>query len=266
MNRIGIDAGGTLTKVVYFERDTRHHRFFQTSDLDGLGKWINWLSPDSEYYVTGGKAGVLKNILANSTLVPEFEAVCSGSAYLVSEEHQINRPFILANIGTGTSFFYVDWKNNEYRRLMGTGLGGGTILGLGRILTGLDSFEEIISLAATGKREKVDLLVRDLYEHEEPPIPGYLTAANFAGKRTGDETPNDSLRALINMAAENTVLLAARAAEAEGINTIVFTGGALTGNTLLRSDLSQFRNLMDYEPVFLENGAFAGAVGCILNS
>jgi type II pantothenate kinase len=266
MNKIGIDAGGTLTKVTYHEKGTRHYKIFPSGDLAGFGQWIQWLSPSSEYYVTGGKAWAIQKILRNATTIPEFEAVCKGSAFLLSEEYQMKRPFILANIGTGTSFFFVDQEQSEYRRLLGTGMGGGTILGIGKILSGKDSFSEIISLAETGNREKVDLLVRDLYENEEPPIPGHLTAGNFAGQMSGDETPNDSLRSVINMVAENTVLLAGRAAETEGAKTIVFTGGGLSGNPLLRADLSQFQDFMGYEPVFLTNGAFAGAIGCILNS
>jgi type II pantothenate kinase len=264
MNKIGIDAGGTLTKVVYYERGSRHYKTYPSGDLSKLSQWLQWIAPSSDIYVTGGKAGKVKNLLKNCTEIPEFEAVCKGSAYLLSEEHQIEDPFILVNIGTGTSLFFVHRDTKENRRLIGTGMGGGTILGLGKTLSGKNSFSDIISLAKTGNREKVDLLVRDLYEDEDPPIPGHLTAANFAGDLTGEETASDSLRSLINMIAENTVLLASRAAEAGGTKTIVFTGGALTGNPLLKSDLSQFQDIIEYDPVFLANGAFAGAVGCII--
>ncbi|WP_421384821.1 type II pantothenate kinase [Bacillus salacetis] len=266
MNKVGIDAGGTLTKVVYHERGLRHFKIFPSNDIGSLSQWIQWLSPSSEYYVTGGKAGKVKNLLKTAVQIPEFEAVCKGSAVLLSEEHQIGGPFILVNIGTGTSMFLVDQEKQEYRRLIGTGLGGGTLLGLGKILSGLDSFRDIISLAASGKRENVDLLVKDLYEDGDTPIPGRLTAANFAGDYKGKGNPNDSLRSLINMIAENTVLLAARLAEMEGTKTILFTGGALAGNHLLKTDLSQFQDILQYEPVFLANGAFSGAVGCIINS
>jgi type II pantothenate kinase len=266
MNKVGVDAGGTLTKIVYYERGIRHFKTFPSSDLRGLSQWIQWLSPSSEFYVTGGKAGRIKHYLNNAGEISEFEAVCNGAACLFYEQHQNERPFILANIGTGTSLFYVNKETQEYRRLVGTGMGGGTIMGLGKILSGKGSFSEIISLAKSGNREKVDLLVKDLYENEAPPIPGHLTAANFAGEFTGNETSSDSLRSLINMIAENIVLLAARAAEAEETKTILFTGGALAGNPLLQADLSKFQDLIEYEPVFLKNGAFTGAVGSIISS
>lgn len=266
MNKVGIDAGGSLTKVVFHEKGRRHYKTFPSRDINQMSQWIQWLSPSSEFYVTGGKAGLVKKILNNSTEISEFKAVCEGSAHLLAEEHARQGPFILANIGTGTSFFLVNQEKGEYRRLLGTGMGGGTIMGLGKILSGKVSFSEIISEAKSGNRENVDLLVKDLYEDEEPPIPGFLTAANFAGDLSGEETPNDSLRSMINMIAETIILLAARAAETEGIKTIVFTGGALSGNPLLKSDLSQFVDIMEYEPVFLANGAFAGAIGSVINS
>ncbi|WP_409253869.1 type II pantothenate kinase [Bacillus sp. SCS-153A] len=266
MNKVGIDAGGTLTKVIYNENGKRHFKTFPSKDIDSMSRWLQWLAPSSEFFVTGGKAAAVKSILNNCTEIPEFKAVCSGSAHLMGEEHERQDPFILANIGTGTSFFLVDHKKREYRRLLGTGMGGGTIMGLGKILSGKDTFNEIISLAESGNRENVDLLVSDLYDGEEPPIPGHLTAANFAGDLSNMETPNDALRSLINMIAENIILLATRAAELEGLKTIVFTGGALSGNPLLKEDLSQFADMIEYEPVFLADGVYAGAVGSLINS
>ncbi|WP_113930038.1 type II pantothenate kinase [Bacillus sp. P14.5] len=263
MNKIGIDAGGTLIKVVYNEGGARHYKTFSSRDLDSLSQWLRWLSPHSEFCLTGGRAGQIKNLFENASEIPEFEAVCSGAAILLYEEHQKKNPFILANVGTGTSLFYVDPERNQHRRLAGTGMGGGTIMGLGRLLAGLESFSEIIQTAQSGNREKVDLLVKDLYENEKPPIPGHLTAANFAGEFSGEETPADALRSLINMVAENIILLSSREAQAEGIKTIVFSGGALKGNTLLKKDFGQFQDIIEYEPVFLENGAYAGAIGCL---
>jgi type II pantothenate kinase len=42
-------------------------------------------------------------------------------------------------------------------------LGGGTFLGLCCLLTGCETFEEAIELAAEGDSHKVDKLVKDIY-------------------------------------------------------------------------------------------------------
>lgn len=51
------------------------------------------------------------------------------------------QPFILVNIGSGVSILAVRGEN-DYKRISGTSLGGGTFLGLCRLLTRCKSFEE----------------------------------------------------------------------------------------------------------------------------
>ena len=54
-------------------------------------------------------------------------------------------PYLLVNIGTGVSILRVD-SEGQYERVSGSGLGGGTFVGLGRLLTGETSFEKLLSL------------------------------------------------------------------------------------------------------------------------
>ena len=61
-------------------------------------------------------------------------------------------------IGTGTSVLALG--AGHAKRVGGSALGGGTLLGLGRLLLGVDSFDEICALAARGDRRSVDLLRR----------------------------------------------------------------------------------------------------------
>lgn len=68
----------------------------------------------------------------------------------------------VVNIGSGVSILAVDGPDN-YRRVSGTSLGGGTFLGLCCLLTHCTTFEEAIELAARGNNENVDKLVRDIY-------------------------------------------------------------------------------------------------------
>ena len=42
-------------------------------------------------------------------------------------------------------------------------MGGGTFWGLGRLLTGVSNFDELLDLAEQGSREGVDTLVKDIY-------------------------------------------------------------------------------------------------------
>lgn len=60
-------------------------------------------------------------------------------------------------------------------------IGGGTFLGLCCLLTGCNSFEEAIQLAAKGDNTHVDKLVRDIYggDYERFDLPGNLVASRL---------------------------------------------------------------------------------------
>lgn len=76
-------------------------------------------------------------------------------------------PFLVVNIGSGVSILAV-YSPDKYKRVTGTSLGGGTFLGLCCLLTGCETFEEAIQLAASGDSTKVDKLVRDIYGGDYP--------------------------------------------------------------------------------------------------
>lgn len=60
-------------------------------------------------------------------------------------------------------------------------IGGGTFLGLCCLLTGCNTFEEAIELAAGGDNTHVDKLVRDIYggDYERFGLPGDLVASRY---------------------------------------------------------------------------------------
>ncbi|KAF5276058.1 hypothetical protein FQA39_LY00854 [Lamprigera yunnana] len=90
-------------------------------------------------------------------------------------------PFLVVNIGSGVSVLAVYGPNN-YKRVSGTSIGGGTFLGLCCLLTGCNSFEEAIELAESGDNRNVDKLVRDIYggDYDRFGLPGDLVASSFS--------------------------------------------------------------------------------------
>ncbi len=61
-------------------------------------------------------------------------------------------------------------------------IGGGTLLGLANLLTGVNDFDTILSLSKTGDNNNVDMLVRDIYGDSSPfkELKGDLLASSFA--------------------------------------------------------------------------------------
>ena len=71
-------------------------------------------------------------------------------------------PYLLVNIGSGVSIICIT-AAGEWERVGGTAMGGGTFWGLGRLLTGVSNFDELLAMAEEGSREGVDTLVKDIY-------------------------------------------------------------------------------------------------------
>ncbi|XP_072335111.1 pantothenate kinase 1 isoform X4 [Scyliorhinus torazame] len=92
-------------------------------------------------------------------------------------------PMLLVNIGSGVSILAVYSKDN-YKRVTGTSLGGGTFLGLCCLLTGCETFEEALEMAAKGDSTNVDKLVKDIYggDYERFGLLGCAVASRGSGR------------------------------------------------------------------------------------
>lgn len=264
MKEIGIDAGGTLIKIAYEEQGKLHVKSYPQNKLKEVVQWIQIVSPTATLKSTGGKRESIANLVQNRyELVDEFQAIINGTSYLLEEEKiKIGNEYILVSIGTGTSVFHV--HTDGFDRLLGSGIGGGTFLGLGKLLSGKTRFEELTDLASRGDREKSDLLVKDIYATGDAPLLGNLTAANFGKAGFQKALPEDHMSALNQLIGEVIISLASLAARSKQVKPIVFVGSTLSGNAPLKSVLSSFQDWMDYTPVFLEKGAYAGAIGTIM--
>jgi type II pantothenate kinase len=144
-------------------------------------------------------------------------------------------------------------------RVGGTALGGGTMLGLGRLLLGADSFSALAALAVQGDRRRVDLLVGDVYRGTAPTIAADLTASSFA--KLASTRPADVAHALMGLVGENVALICGGLARGAGVEAIVYCGSTLAGNPALRAILEEITTRFGHRPLFLARGAFCGAVG-----
>ena len=266
MQRItaGIDAGGTLIKMVYKENESMHYRKFPNSEMDSALSWLKMSAPALHVSLTGGKASLIqKKYFQDSIICPEFEATCEGVRFLLSAENKrVEENYLIVNIGTGTSWHVV--KGDKVERILGSGMGGGTFTGLGSLLTqGLD-YHKLTGLAKIGNKGHVDMLVKDIYESAETPINGELTAANFAKGKKLKHTDADRLASLSNMIAETIVLLTSQAAAIHQVKNAVIIGSAIVGNPSLKNGLEFYTNMVGLSTVFLEKGEYCGAIGAYL--
>ncbi|XP_052903565.1 pantothenate kinase 3 isoform X2 [Anopheles moucheti] len=181
-------------------------------------------------------------------------------------------PFILVNVGSGVSVLAVRGPDN-YKRISGTSLGGGTFLGLCCLLTGCETFEEAIQLATKGDHTKVDKLVKDIYggDYERFGLPGELVASSFGQmhlpERRQSVSKEDLAHAILVTITNNIGSIARMCASNEKIEKVVFVGNFLRVNPISMKLLAY---AMDYwskgtlKALFLEHEGYFGAVGCLL--
>ncbi len=152
------------------------------------------------------------------------------------------------------------------KRLGGTGVGGGTLLGLAKLMTGESDFKTLMELAAQGHRDQADLTVAHIYEGARPPIPGDLTASNFGRVLENSRRISnaDKVAAVIGMVAETITSLTLFAARNEGLRTAVFIGSIFADNPVMKNTVHRYCSLCSLESLIPENGRFSGAVGAYL--
>ena len=244
---IGIDIGGSTTKICGFKiKDKTLIRPFyikasdQISSLYGaLGKFtsendIN-LSEIQKIQITGVGSTFISDDLYKipTKIVEEFEATGRGGLYLSNLSEAI-----VVSMGTGTSIVMAG-KNGHNIRLGGTGVGGGTLQGLSKMLLNVSGTDNIIALAEHGDLKNIDLKIGDITKKDIiPGMPDHLTASNF-GKVSDLATKSDIALGILNMVYETIGMMSIFAASKFALKDIVLTGNL----TYIKQSVEIFDNL-----------------------
>lgn len=270
VTKIGIDAGGTLTKVAYLdEKNELVLNHFQSHDLQSVADFIEQYPTITKIAMTGGRAEQLREFLtseAEIVYLVEFEATLIGVKYLLQkEDHDFNEA-IITNIGSGTSIHHM--KGDTYSRVGGTGIGGGTLVGLSGLLTNVYSYREMSNLAQQGTRSNIDLLVADIFQGQEVPVPlkPDLTASNFGKIGINPQQQyekEDKLAAVAHLVGEVITTLSIQLAEQKGANHIVYIGTTLKDHEVLQQVIQDYTELKNKTAIFLQDRGFSGAIGAL---
>lgn len=262
--KVGIDAGGTLIKIV---QESQQGRSYETELTTNISEVIAWLNANTfeSISLTGGNAGVIaENLNTEAKIFVEFDASSKGLGMLLKEQgHHINE-YIFANVGTGTSLHFFDGQ--QQHRVGGLGTGGGMIQGLGYLLSQITDYEALTNLAQSGDRDTIDLKVKHIYKDTEPPIPGELTAANFGNVLHNldvDFSPANKLASVVGIVGEVITTMAITVARENKTENVVYIGSSFNNNPLLREVIEDYTVLRGFKPFYIENGAFSGALGAI---
>ena len=226
---VGIDIGGSTTDAVFLDGETRVVSVEANDPVaaaaGAFGKLIGELrlppAAITTIAATGGGARRLGDELLGVPVVkvPELTAIGVGGTTLAER-----REALVVSMGTGTAMVAV--RDGEIRHVGGTGVGGGTLLGLSKHLLNVGQLTTLEELAERGDLSRIDLTVGDVAGGPVGNLPADATASNF-GKVSSDAKPEDKARALVNMIAEVIVVVSVLAARANGLESIVLTGKLL---------------------------------------
>ncbi|MCQ2427496.1 MAG: pantothenate kinase [Clostridia bacterium] len=270
---IGIDVGGSTTKIVGFRPDgTLISPMFVkandpvTSAYGAFGKFTLEnkiaLGDIGRVMMTGvGSSFITEPVFGlPCTPVSEFESVGRGGLWLSGLNDAI-----IVSMGTGTALIHAkktaDGVKCDY--LGGTGIGGGTIHGLAKKMLDIESVSHLEQLSEGGDLNKVDLRIKDITR------PGLynganseLTASNFGGL-SDIANRHDIALGIINMVTETIAMVAIFAARGHGVRDIVLTGN-LTSLSPLRRFMKNLEPSFDINFVIPDMAQFGPVIGAAL--
>jgi type II pantothenate kinase len=256
----GIDAGATLVKWVHAASTGHARRAFAAREREELIEHVRRARARA-LGLTGGRARLLAACLPQARVVPEFEAWVAGAPLVAHEaEIELGDPYLLVSVGTGVSAILV--RGGAGTRVGGTALGGGSLVGLGRLLLGAADFGQVVELARRGDRRRVDLSVGDLYALGDAPLPPDVPASHFA--KLDSTAPEDVAAALIGVIGHNLGLICAQVALAGGAREILYCGSTLHRNEPLREVLGWQTSVYGVRAHFPDEGPYCGALGAAL--
>lgn len=270
---VGIDVGGSTTKIVGFDvtngkKELMEPLFVRATDpitsiYGAFGRFTsdNGLELDNveKITITGvGSSFVNKPLYGlPCEIIPEFRSIGLGGLYLSGYNKAI-----ITSMGTGTALVYAE-QGKEPFHLGGTGVGGGTLIGLSKQMLGMDNVEHISNLASGGNLSNVDLKIGDITSNDiSGGFADLMTASNF-GNVSDIATKSDIALAIINMVFETVGMVSIFAARSHGIKDIVLTGN-LTGIVHAAPTFEVFNKMFGMNFTLPKHSQFGTVIGCAL--
>lgn len=262
---LGIDVGGSTTKIVGFQSDKSLVDTVQvkagdqiTSMYGAIGSFLRKarlsLKEVSKIVLTGVGASYFQEDIYDIPTVKmeEFQAIGYGGLKLSGLTDAL-----VISMGTGTA--YVRAGKDGMKHIGGSGVGGGTLMGLASRLVKENDFSVITDLASKGNLQKVDLSIQDISNAIIPSLPPHATASNF-GKIENTADSADFALGLLNMLYQTVGMLAVFACLDTPVKDIVLTG-SLAHVPQAKTVFNELSHMHSVNFIIPHNAVFATAIG-----
>ena len=266
---IGIDVGGSTTKIVGYTDEGKLVSMLKveaadpmTSAYGALGKFINEnglaLSDVAQIILTGVGSSLFKKDIYGipTSSVDEFVAIGSGGLALSGKKEGL-----IVSMGTGTAF--VRAGKEGICHIGGSGVGGGTVLGLCEKLCGATSFKTVVEMAEGGQLDRVDLNICDISKGVISTLTPDTTASNF-GKMEDSVSPQDLTVGVLNMVFQTIGMMAVFACRNDSVKDVVLTG-TLTQVPFAKRVFEALHKMHGVNFIIPPNAIYATATGAALS-
>lgn len=266
---IGIDVGISTTKIVGIKDDgtvVAPIRIKATDPVTSLygafGKYLFTnhiqLNEVEQVILTGvGAAYIDEPIYGLPTgKAEEFIANGLGARFETELENMI-----VVSMGTGTSL--IKCQGDDIHHIGGIGLGGGTLIGLARIMLKTDDFKQISDLALDGDLSNINVRIGDISPKPLPNLPITATASLFGNAKSNASREDISL-GIITMVLQTIGSSVILSSLGTGINHFVMIGNL----TLLPQCKEVFEGMQElYNVHFIipKYSEFCTAIGAALH-
>ncbi|MFN9203949.1 MAG: Fumble domain-containing protein [Gemmatimonas sp.] len=249
------DAGGTRHWRLPTEGQPDDARVRQVLAAGGLAPAdVAWIA------ITGGNRSLLSPVIDDRPVhrIDEVQAIGRGGLVLSGLEAAV-----VTSAGSGTAVVAARPEGSTH--VTGTGVGGGTLVGLSRLLLGTIDPREIDALAREGKDTAHNLTIGEILGQAIGSLPPETTAVNFGrvARHPVVASREDTAAALVNMLGQFIDVIAINAARAQHLEHAVIVGH-LTDLPSIRRTLGLVAQFYGASLRIPEQGGSATALGALL--
>lgn len=206
---------------------------------------------------TGSVSGMPADLKQSVQMISEIDAVGFGGSRLAGFDE-----CIVVSIGTGTAI--VHFAENQTRHMGGTGIGGGTIMGLSSLLCNMQDPGEIEAIALKGNPSSLNLTISDLGYEKISFLGSDVTASNFAAIQS--KRPEDLAAAILRLVGETVGIIASICAREMGCMDKIVMVGKVAENRFIRQTIHLVGKLYQTSFEFPDNPGYATVYGAAIKS
>jgi type II pantothenate kinase len=262
---LAVDIGMTNIDVIHQDGSSMRMLMMRNSEntaAEQLRQAINsvqdLITPEMTIGVTGGRYRDLPDNLDDHPIIRVDEITALGLGGLALAELEAG---LVVSAGTGVAM--VAARPGRIEHVTGSAVGGGTLLGLSKLILGTDDVHKIDSLAMDGDASAVDIMLTEAVGGKVGRLPSNANAVNLGKVNREDGFTQENLAAgLVRLVAQVIAVIAINASNAAGLEDIILVGHLM--------DLESIRREIDlvggfYERAFIvpENPGFGTVMGVL---